>query len=92
MTTREQLHDLINRLPEDELRTAERLLNGLCAGNDPVLRALLTAAVVEPLPDEMEAFAQARKRVAAGSSLISHDDVRREVFGDRPQRPRRASK
>ena len=67
MTAREQLHQLVDTLPEYELATAERVLAGLSALSDPVWAALATAPRDhEPLTD-----AEA-ERIAAGERDIEN--------------------
>ncbi|MBI3964484.1 MAG: hypothetical protein HY329_02525 [Chloroflexi bacterium] len=81
MTTRELLHDLVERLPETELDAARRHLEELV---DPVLRALRRA----PLDDEPESEAEraavdaARRSLAAGRGT-SHAEVCRRLLGER---------
>ena len=51
MTSRAQLHEIVDMLPESELAAAQRLLTAL--PDDRVLRALLTAPIDdEPVTDE----------------------------------------
>lgn len=44
MASKEELHDLIERLPADEVPTALRFLEYLCDKDDPVLQALRQAS------------------------------------------------
>lgn len=83
MTTRERLHWLVDQLKESEWPEVEEYLAVRAAGDDPVLRALLTAPEDdEPETDEeREAVREALEDIAAGR-LIPHEQVRREVFGD----------
>lgn len=67
MTAREQLHQLVDTLPEHELATAERVLAGLSALSDPVRVALATA----PRDDEPLTAAEA-ERIAAGERDIEN--------------------
>lgn len=64
MTPREQLHQLVDTLPEHELATAERVLSAL---SDPVRAALATA----PRDDEPLTDAEA-ERIAAGERDIEN--------------------
>ena len=52
---RERIHRLVDRLPEEELPTARRVLEGLRSLSDPVLRALLDAPEEEPISEEERA-------------------------------------
>lgn len=54
-STRDELHGLVDALPESEIATARRVLEALRTTADPVLHALLTAPEDDPLPDEVEA-------------------------------------
>ncbi|MCX6020514.1 MAG: hypothetical protein NTZ05_02065 [Chloroflexi bacterium] len=88
MTTKAELHQIIDELRESELAAAARFLEAVrAAAGDPVLLALLTAPVDdEPeTPEERAAVAVAKSSIAAGEPLIPHEQVRREVLG--PQRP-----
>lgn len=80
MSPREALHQQIDALPEEDLPIAERLLAGLSATADPVLRALALAPVDdEPeTPEEREAVEKAREEAARGE-WISHEDLKREL-------------
>ena len=81
VTQREELHELVNALPESELKTAVRYLRYLRAiGTDPVLRALLEAPIDdEPeTPEEATAVAEAREAIARGD-LLSDEQLRREL-------------
>ena len=51
MLPKERLHELVERLPEEEFHAAERYLTYLQEQGDPLLRRLLQA----PLDDEAEA-------------------------------------
>ena len=79
--TRETLHELIERIPEVEIVTAQRFLEYLASG--AAFRATLSA----PLDDEpvttgdAEAIARARRDIQAGKTA-SHEEILRE-FGVR---------
>jgi hypothetical protein len=81
MATKEDLHRLVDRLPDCEVPAAERYLELLAvAGHDPFLRALANA----PLDDESEteeeraAIFDARADLDRGE-VVSHEDVKREL-------------
>lgn len=84
MTTKERLHDLVERLPVDDVPVAMRLLEGLLATGDPVLRALLAS----PPDDESEsdeeraAVTDARRARAAGERPIPQAEAERLMFDD----------
>lgn len=80
MTAKQQLHALVDLLPESELETARRVLEGLRATADIAGYSLDDA----PLDDEPESegeravVAEARADAAAGR-VYSHDEVKREL-------------
>jgi hypothetical protein len=82
MTTKDDIHRLIDELPESNLPDALRLLEGLrCGDDDPVLKALLLA----PLDDEPEtdeerlAVEEAMEDLRQGR-VVSMEEIKRE-FG-----------
>jgi len=80
MATREDLHKLIEDLPEDEIQAATRYLQYLRDRYDPVLAALLDAPEDdEPeTADERQAVAEAQEDLAAGRMVTSDqilDDI-----------------
>ena len=76
---KQQLHELVEKLPTDRLPAALSYLHFLCA--DPVLLSLLSApADDEPYTDSQRAEdADAEAALARGEG-ISHEEMRRE-FG-----------
>jgi hypothetical protein len=83
--TRETLHELIDRIPEEEIAAAQRLLEFLAAS--AAFRATLSA----PLDDEpvtkgdADAIERAHRDVQAGK-VVSHEEILRE-FGVGPDGP-----
>jgi surfactin synthase thioesterase subunit len=79
MATKQQLHDLIERLPENEIATVYRLLAGLRA--DPLWIASVTAPVDdEPYtPDQQADDAEAQAAIDRAEG-IPHAQMLRE-FG-----------
>jgi hypothetical protein len=79
--TRESLHELIDRIPEEEIAAAQRFLEVLAAG------AAFRAARSAPPDDEpitsgdAEAIARAQRDIQAGK-VVSHEEILRE-FGVR---------
>jgi hypothetical protein len=69
MTSKEELHQLVERLPEEESRAAIRFLEYLCELQDPFMRALHKARTDdEPLmPDEALESESAWKSYREGS-------------------------
>lgn len=81
MNRKEQLHRLVDQLPESELGAAERFLEYLrLAATDPALHTLLTAPEDDEPEDEEEraAVAEAREDVEKGR-VYSLDEVKREL-------------
>ncbi len=77
--SREVLHDLVDRIPEQELLAARRFLEYLAAG--PAYRSALAASPDdEPVTGgDAAAIERAREDVRAGK-VISHEEILRE-FG-----------
>ena len=79
---RDQLHRLIEKLPEGELQTAQRFLSFLCEQPDvdPVAYTITHApADDEPLTiEDIAALEEAHQEVRTGK-LISHEDLKREL-------------
>ena len=77
--TREALHELIDRIPENDIVAAQRVLEHLARS------ASFRAAMSAPADDEpvtagdAEAIARAQRDLQAGR-VVSHDDILRE-FG-----------
>jgi hypothetical protein len=83
MIARDELHELIDRLPESELTAARGYLRYLAAiGSDPVLRALMNAPPDdEPVTDEdLESIEEGKRDLAAGR-VVSQDEARRRLLG-----------
>lgn len=69
MTVKEELHRLVDKLPESELPTARRFLRYLNdMATDPLLRTLANAPIDdEPeTPEEAAAVERAKEDMAAG--------------------------
>ena len=79
MDTRQQLHDLIERLPETEVAAVHRLLTGLLA--DPLWVASVTAGEDdEPYTSDQQARdAEAQAAIDRGEG-VSHEAMLKE-FG-----------
>jgi len=77
--SRDTLHDLVNRIPEEELPAAKRFLEYLAAS--PAYRAALSAAPDdEPVTEgDARAIALARDDVREGR-VVPHEEILRE-FG-----------
>jgi hypothetical protein len=81
MVTRQELHELLDRVPDQGLNEARRYLQALKeAGGDPLLSRLLLAPEEdeEITADEEAAVAEAREDTAAGR-LFTLEDVKREL-------------
>jgi predicted transcriptional regulator len=82
MIARDELHELIDRLPESELTSARSYLRYLAAvGSDPALQALMNASMDdEPLTDEdLEAIEEGRRDLAEGR-VVSQKEARRRLL------------
>jgi len=81
MTLRDEVHELVDQLPDDELNAARRFVEYLRHHGDPLLKKLMEAPIDdEPVTEEEEALvAEAREELARGET-ISHEEVKRE-FG-----------
>jgi hypothetical protein len=77
---RKQIHQLVDRLPEDELPAVRRVLEGLQAMGDPVLRALLRAPEEdEPVSEEERtALREAEEDVRQGD-ILTHEEMKDEL-------------
>ena len=82
MVTKEQIHHLVEQIPEDDLEAAARYLEYLRDGGDPFLRALANAPEDdEPeTPEEAAAVAEAKEALARGE-VISFEEVLAEFHG-----------
>ena len=78
MLTRDDLHQLLDTIPDHELTTAATALEPLV---DPALWSLLTAPIDDEPETEEErtAIAEADEDIRQGR-LIAHEDIKRE-FG-----------
>jgi len=83
MTTRQDLHRMVDQLSDAAIPEAERLLVALREADDPVLRAFMEAPEDdEPLTDEdIAAIEEGLEDVRAGR-VVSHDEARRLLLGD----------
>lgn len=82
MLAREELHDLIDELPDKELAAVRSYLRYLAAvARDPVLRALVNAPIDDESETEEErrAVEEAKQDLRAGR-VISHEEVRRRLL------------
>jgi predicted transcriptional regulator len=77
---KERLHELVDRIPEGEVHTAERFLEYLASSDDPLLRALMNAPEMnEPLSDaDREALEEGRRALEAGD-VVSHEELRKAI-------------
>jgi hypothetical protein len=83
LATRENLHYLVDELPEDKLADAARHLEQLRGASDPDLRALAEAPFDdEPWAEEDEvSLKEALADIAAGR-LASQAEARRRLLDD----------
>lgn len=80
MSPRETLHRQIDALPEEDLPIVERLLAGLTATADPVLRALALAPLDdEPDDDDFDGgLTEAREAHRRGEG-VTLEELKREL-------------
>ena len=81
MTTREEIHELLDQLPESELEDLHRVVLERLAKHDPVLHALLDAPEDDEPETEEEriAVAEARADFESGNWL-PHEEVKRRLL------------
>jgi hypothetical protein len=87
MTINEDLHRLVDELPESEMHVALRFLEYLRnPGSDPFVRALMLAPEDdEPYtPEDQKASDEAWKQYLEGD-VRSWEDVRQELTGEQQQ-------
>ena len=87
MSRKDQLHELVEKLPENEWETAHRLLDHLChRQGDPLLRALEAAPEdYEPeTPEEAAAVERAREQLARGE-LIPDEELWKRLGHEPPE-------
>ena len=75
MTTRSDLHRLIDELPEPALPAAERFLSELEAQEAALPAVLRDAPLSDPEPDELEAIAALDR----SEPSISDEELKREL-------------
>jgi len=81
MTTKDELHHLVDELGDQDLADAQRLLENIRAhGHDPLGRKLLTAPIDdEPeAEDERAAVDDAWEAIHRGD-VVSDEELRREL-------------
>jgi hypothetical protein len=81
MTTKQDLHRLIDELPESAVAEAARLLAALRAEEDPVLRAFLEAPEDDEPETEEEraAVEEARAEIVRGE-VVPWEEVEARLF------------
>ena len=77
---RQRLHQLIDKLPDEQILAAERYLDSLCRDIHPVVRAMRSAPIDdEPLTDEDRAAIQEGRREIAAGHGIPNERIRRKL-------------
>lgn len=82
MVAVKHIHDLVERLSDEDLEVLASFLERLSSENDPVERAFMRASLLEPeslTPEEEQLLREAEEDVEAGR-LISHEEIRREFL------------
>ena len=84
MASKEELHHLIDRLPDGEMQAAHRFLEFLCAfASDPFLQALRDAPEDdEPTTSEEDSAADKAWQEYQEGKGRPWDDVSKELAGD----------
>ena len=79
MTTKQQIHQLVEDLPESDLETVKRVLEGLSAlSSANLVKAALANAPVDDEPvtaEEAQAIEEGERDVGAGR-VVSADEAR----------------
>lgn len=80
MTEREQLHQLVEDLPDGELSVARRVLVALAAAPSGLVASLYAASPDDEADDDDRdgGLTEARQEAEAGE-VLSADDVRQEL-------------
>lgn len=80
MTTKDRLHQLVDRLPETEVGVAERVLEALTKACDPVQWSLEHAPIDdEPLTDEERAAIDEGWAAAARGDVLTDEEMARRL-------------
>jgi len=78
--SRQTLHDLVERIPEEDLKAAQRFLEYLAS--NPALRAVLMAAEDdEPVTEEDAAAIRRAEAEIQASRVVPHEEILREFGG-----------
>ena len=82
MTVRDEIHLLIDALPENELQTVRQYLRSLAGGgDDPLGRFLATAPEDdEPSTPEQDRVAEEAREALARGERISAEEVKRTLL------------
>ena len=84
ITTREQLHRLVDELPESEIGTAQRVLEALAALHDDPFLKMLAAAPEDDEPltaDEAALIEEGRQQLRRGEGRTL-EEAQRELLGE----------
>jgi hypothetical protein len=79
-TLRQELREIVERLPSEELYGARRYLGYLIASEDPFVQSLLEAPWDdEPLTAEEEALVEEGWRAVKEGDVVSHEEMKRRL-------------
>ena len=79
-TMRQELREIVDELPDEELLGVRSYLRYLMATKDPVVKSLLEAPLdAQPLTPEDEAAIEEGRRAAAEGNLISNEEMKRQL-------------
>lgn len=76
---KQDLHRLVDELPDSELFSAKRFLEHLRNMGDPLVRKLMEAPYSDPTEEELAALDEAYEDIAA-RRILSHEEVRRRLL------------
>jgi len=81
MTTKDELHHLVDELGDQDLADAQRILEDIRAhGHDALARKLLTAPIDdEPETDEQRAAVDEAWEAIHRDDVVSDEELRREL-------------
>ena len=78
---REELRRLVEKVPDGDLVAALRYLEYLAeVGEHPAMRALLTAPMEGPEPDEVEMLDEVEREIDSGEETVPHEEVEKMLL------------
>jgi len=77
-TLRDEVHELVDQLPDGELNAARRFVDYLRHHGDPFLKKLMEAPS-EPATDEERAAIEEGRRAVAAGDVVSDEELREKL-------------